>query len=116
MEGDARLRPLRLDSLACISRVIAVAVDVDADPGLPGDVDGLGRSLLRAQPAGEDGPVRFGRRPADEPGRHEGGEDRIDRDDPAPGVRLEGRYARNRRWRLFPNRVTKRGGHSRVGG
>ena len=57
MNGDTRLGPSRVDPLSCVFGVIAVAVDVDSDSCRLGDVDGFGRSLLRAQPAGEDGAI-----------------------------------------------------------
>ena len=66
MDADARLGPSRVDPLPRVFGVIAVAVDIDTDPCRPGDVDGLGRSLLRAQPAGEDGALPRRRRPVDE--------------------------------------------------
>ena len=110
MNADARLGPSWVDSLSRVLGVIGVAVYVDADPCRTGDVDGFGRSLLRAQPAGEDGAVPPGWRPVDETRRDAGREDRVDRDYPAPSACLDFGYP-GHRWRCIPaRRITKRGG------
>src|SRR5256714_83569 len=78
MYADARLGPSRVDSPFRVLGVIGVAVYVDADPRRTGDVDGFGCSLLRAQPAGEDGAVPLRSRPVDATRRDAGREDRVD--------------------------------------
>jgi hypothetical protein len=110
MNGDTRLGPSWGDPLSCVFGVIAVAVDIDPDSCRLGDVDGFGCSLLRAQPAAEDGAIASCRRPFDEFRRHAGREDRVDRDDPAPRVCLEPGYAGHRWGGVALRRVTKLGG------
>src|SRR6476646_3984686 len=106
MNAHARLDPSRVDSLLGVPGVIAVAVDIDADSCLLGDVDGFGCSLLGAQPAGVDGALPL-RRPVDETRRDARRKDRVDRDDPAPSTRLELGYAGNRRGRVPALGATK---------
>src|SRR5438445_10564792 len=55
MNADTPLGPSRVDPLPCVYGVIAVAVYIDTRSCRLGDVDGFRRTLLWAQPAGEDG-------------------------------------------------------------
>ncbi len=54
MNRDARIVASRVDPFPGVFGVVAVAVDIDRDARSLRDLDRLGRSLLRAQPAGED--------------------------------------------------------------
>ena len=106
----------RVDLFAGVFGVVGVAVDVDADSGRLGDVDGFGGSLLGTQPASEDSAIPGCSRPGDDTRWHVRREDRVDPDDPAPGVRLERGYAGNG-WRpIALSCVTKRIRNSLVRG
>ena len=47
----------RVDLLAGVLRIVGVAIQVDRDACRLRDLDGFGGSLLRTQPAGEDGAI-----------------------------------------------------------
>src|SRR5215831_15899366 len=60
--------PPRVDLLPAVPRIVDVAVDVDRHSRRPGDVDGLGRALLRAQPARVQRAAPGRPRPGNDPG------------------------------------------------
>ena len=116
MNADARLGASRVDPLPRVFGVVGVAVDIDPDPCRAGDLDRLARSLLRAQPAGEDRALPRRRRPADEraSGRTAGGSRRPGR----PGARRSpGTRTRRQPSAVAsePRRVSERVGDRRVG-
>jgi hypothetical protein len=89
VHGHARQPAPRVDLLAGVPRVVGIAVHGDRHPGRPGDIDGLGGALFRAQPAGEHGARSSIPRPADGLRRHVRRQDRVYGHDPPPGAGLE---------------------------
>ena len=57
MYRHARQGPARADLFPGVAGVVDVAVDVDRDSRRAGDIDGLGGSLLGAQPPANTAPA-----------------------------------------------------------
>src|SRR5215831_18559450 len=106
--------PPRVDLLPAVPRIVDVAVDVDRHSRRPGDVDGLGRALLRAQPARVQRAAPGRPRPGNDPGGRVRRQDRVDRHDPAPGAGLEIRHRGHRRPPALPRRPAERRRHRLV--
>ncbi len=106
----------RVDLFARVLGVVGVAVDVDPGSGRPSDVDRLGGSLLRTQPAGKYGAVPCRVRPGDRTRRNIGRENRVDVGDRAPGAGLEHGHAGDGRRAAALGCDTKRCSDRRIRG
>src|SRR5580658_5915286 len=114
VDGHARPASPRVDLLPAVSGVVDVAVDVDRYPGRAGDIDGLGRPLLRAQPAREQRALPGRPRPGNDARGRVGRQDRVHGDDSAPGAGLEVRYDGHGRRPASPTGMAQRRRHSLV--
>src|SRR5258708_3936601 len=78
----------RIDPLAGVAVVVAVAEQLERDTRRAGDLDRLGGAFLGAEPACKDRPLAGEGRERDVARRHQRRQDRIDLDKPAPRLCL----------------------------